>query len=320
MQNEEIYKEFMCYDRVNYYILKDCFGIEDMELLFLDRYMGFYQNQDMSWSNHLDGMSDYIFKSGITECSKIKTEALLDYFEHYIKPGDKVVTVAQFFYPDKVAPYPYHSYLIIEKFTKDNIIMTKLSNVDQKIQYKDTYDHFIELIENKDEIELYHYRREVAIEKLGDKGQINSFQKILINNFGYSVEFLNKKYNEIIGCKNCILENANYHKERLDHYLFNGIHRNEYSSFVRRIHELLYASFQALVSLQEHGEHVSIELMKIQKELENSIDVANRHILAFIWTKEIDVFNKYYEECLNTARLYDNYRMLFHDKIVKGVY
>lgn len=312
--DEKIYKEFMCFDRVVYYILKNCFHINNMELLFIDRYMGFYQ-KDGEWLNVLDGMSKFIRNSGIVKELKISIDEISNYFINNINnTNNKVVTTAKFFYPDDKNPYPYYSYLIIEKCYTEYAVLTKLSNVDQKICFKESMENLYDILDQKQTIEILVFDENLAKEYIPSGKVEHEVRGILLNCFMYKKGDLIKTFNE--SNNNTIIDNANYHLLKKDEYIANGVKRSEYSSFARRIHEMIFASFRCYEYLKLQKVSLPSKLEYIKNELEAHMTYANRHILTFIWTKELDVFDLYYAEMLLVDNLEKEYRKEFQNVVI----
>ena len=314
--DDKIYKEFMCYDRVVYYILKNCFNIRNMELLFIDRYMGFYQKNG-EWINILDGMSRFLKDSGIVKELEIDINELSNFFSKNINnTNNKVVTIAKFYYPDDKNPYPYYSYLIIEKCYKEYAVLTKLSNVDQKICFNESIKNLYDILDQKPAIKIFVFNESIA-KKCIPSGKIElEVKEVLKNCFMYKKEQLTEIFNESSD-NTTIINNANTHLHKRDEYVANGVKRSEYSSFARRIHEMLFASFQCYEYLKLRKANIPDNLDNIKNKLEEHMTYANRHILTFIWTKEIDIFDLYYNEMLLVNTLVKEYRNEFQKIVIE---
>lgn len=314
-----IYKEFMCFDRTIYYLLKNWCEVKDIELFFIDRYIGFCNDEKEGWKTLLDGMKKMLFNKGIIEVVNVPVDKIREYIAEGIEQNDyKVISYAKFFYPDKEKPYPYTSYLIIEGYDDEDVVLTKLSNVEQKIRFKCNENELKNLlVQDNNTVELLLFRKSPIFEDIRELNCKDKVKYIVNDVYEYDLKYLNDQLQEAESKESEIMKNADYHKSRLDLYISEGVHRKNYSSFARRINEMVFPSFRCFEILKRENVIENKDLSIIKERLENCLDQANKSILSFIWTKDTKDFDKYIDKMSESDEVYNLFRDGFHKEVSK---
>ncbi|WP_017414122.1 hypothetical protein [Clostridium tunisiense] len=312
-----IYKEFMCFDRTIYYLLKNWCSMKDIELFFLDRYIGFNNDEKNGWTSSLDGLKNMLFNKGIIEVINIPISRMKDYISDDLsKDNFRVIAYAKFLYPDKDKPFPYTSYVVVEGYEDEYVILTKLSNVEQKIRYKEHEKNLEDiLVHENGEVTLLVFRNSPIFEHIESLSCKDKIKYVLKDVFQYSEKFLDEKLNEIESGESAILNNLEFHKLRLEQYITEGVHRKNYSSFARRINEMIFPSFRCYNILKKEGLIINDELEVVKNKLENDLSLANKYALSFIWTKDKTYFTQYVEKMEEANEDYLLYRRKFHNQV-----
>lgn len=309
------YKEYMCFERCIYYIYKNKFNIKDFELLFVDRYLGFTWSELSGWMNISDGMSKFLYNSNLIESKTIMLEDFEDFFVKHVKPNNYgVIATGTFLYQDKKATFPYSTYFIIEDLKDNMAVTTKLSNVKQEISNGETINNLKRYLEIKNgQIDLLIVKDPKILNEVG-KLKCNKKIKTMLSLFEKDSNKLNSLFEDAI-LIDPIAEVFSYHNKNLNKYLRDGVSRNNYSNFARRIGEMIYPSIRFLDYIERFIDNDNLIICR--NNLNSRIQMTQNTIMIFFHKNEVRYFEQYLGNMQLLGKTYKEYRINYNNQIMK---
>lgn len=322
LDNEEIqeYLEYICIDGYMYYIYKEKFGIQNMELFFLDRYLGFEQREDDLVTHYSNGLENFLRNQGIMEHVTIAPEEFLYFYRNEVLPNNYQILIDTYFtYPDETAPFKYYSFILVNEVKEDKIVVTKIANIDPKVRIELTEEEFKDILDLHDgKISIYVYKCSSIFNQIQNVPGPERL-RMTASLMGIDKESLEKVYTEKSQKDTIIHDILSEHQANLESYLQNGVERKKYSNFIRKISEAIKPSLVCLEQAESLGMDLGEDLKREKENVETALYKASNNILAFLFRKKEKLFDNYCEQMKNLDIHYKKYIEEYHKFIMKSI-
>lgn len=319
-KHREIYKHLICTERNLYYIFKIQFSIDYYELFFIDRYLGFDINKGGYYKLNSDQFTSFLINHNIATKVIVDKNQFIKEIKNRINNNNIMTANIKLRYPDKANPYEYVTNIIIEGIEDNNLILTKLSNIEEKVCYKESYNKFLErLYTIDDHTELIVYENNDIFKEIYTyKSKDKKLKYIMLNLYGLTAKGLNKDMYTYNHGRSTILKILDKHQHNVNEYILSGVKRKEYSSFSKRIRQMIYPS---LICMQSLSNSMSItekqKVIMIIKNINKYLDNADKFILLFFHTLNKEYFIKYRDNIEKLSKQFKIYQKFIHNYILE---
>ncbi len=313
------YCQFSCLDGYLDYIYSELYHVVNFELLFIDRYLGMRRTDEVLESNS-NLLKLFLYKNGLIEFCRVKPESLREIFNETAAAGHKMLVDTQFIYPDEKERFSYYSYILIDEMKEDFIVVTKLANIDPKLQSKESLDYLSQVLDIQDgTVGVYKVKNSELISSIGQNNP-NKIITEIVKLLEVNKDYFNKLFEQQNQIDMVIKDTITHHRHKVDEYIANGIPRNIYPQFIRQIQEQVNPILECIQAMHRCNIHLDSETEEIKSFMVNEINKASNSILIFCLKNNS---KKYFEEYLKHMELldiyYNKFKMGFHNFVMENI-
>ncbi|WP_242292472.1 hypothetical protein [Bacillus cereus group sp. BfR-BA-01441] len=312
----EEYKKLLCYDRTQYLVLKDMIGIQDIELFFVDRYLGFDFIEGEFFLNH-NRFHEFLVSRNIETSCKVENRKLIDIIKiDYLNKGLVPCIMGEFEYPDSKQSFMASVKYIIHDYNAVDVKFSRPSNVEalHNIIWK-TNDFEATLIKDGEYTDITIYGNFEVLKCFNELSVRDKINLIVNDYYRLSNGEIQVAFDEFMSKKSPILKVRDYHYDRISEYLDIGIEREKYNTFIRRIDQMLFPQLLVANYLLDTltFKFDTGTLKNCIKDIQDIIDGTAKLINFFFIKQDEKMFNKY----IDNLTILDNHYQFFLRKYNK---